>query len=82
MAAAKQVEVVVSVDDDHMAQVSQVAARLRKLGLNQPEVQPAIGTISGVVPEDRIGELRKVAGVAAVEKSREYQLPDPGSDVQ
>ncbi|HJZ54332.1 MAG TPA: hypothetical protein VKE74_05215, partial [Gemmataceae bacterium] len=71
MVTTREVEVVVLVDDDHMSRLSHVAAQLQNVGLNKPEVQPAIGTISGVVTEDKIARLRQVSGVTAVERSRE-----------
>lgn len=75
-------DIVVSVDEDHLADVGAVAERLQRAGLTVDETLADIGVITGSVDPARTAELEAVEGVAHVERSREFQLPPPDSDVQ
>jgi hypothetical protein len=75
-------EVTVSVDDAHVADVHEVAERLREAGLSIDELSEELGVISGTIDESKADALREIDGVASVERSRDYQLPRPDSEVQ
>lgn len=75
-------EVTVSVDEDHVGNLDEIAERLEALGLSVEELLGEIGVITGRIEESRAGDLEAVEGVAHVERSRGYQLPPPESDIQ
>ncbi len=77
--AAPQVEVLVSVADGALADVTE---KVRAAGGVLLEQMPELGTVSFSLPEDQIDSLGDVEGVEAVERSRTYQLPPPDSPVQ
>jgi methylmalonyl-CoA mutase cobalamin-binding subunit len=78
----KKVQVVVSVDDEHMPEVGEVAQRCRKAGLQVDQALGEVGIITGSIPEDKLKKLSGVKGVASVEREQTYQIPPPGSDIQ
>lgn len=78
----EKVQVTVSVDDAHLEQVEQVAEQLKTAGLDVEQTLFTIGVISGSVAPEQLDQLSQVAGVAAVEPDRSYQLPPPGTDIQ
>ncbi|MEU6526547.1 hypothetical protein ABZ892_27865 [Streptomyces sp. NPDC046924] len=73
------VGVVLAVDPDRFAEVVEA---LRRAGLTVTGEQPALGTLSGTVAEDRIPALEAVDGVASVDRERTVQLPPPDSPLQ
>ncbi len=75
-------DVTVSVDDEHVADVREVADRLREAGLSINELFEELGVITGQIDESRADTLKNVEGVASVERSRDYQLAPPDSDIQ
>ena len=75
-------EVTVAVDDDHVGDLDAVASRLREAGLSVENVLAEIGMITGRTDEAHAAGLQDVEGVAHVERSREYQLAPPDSEVQ
>ena len=75
-------EVVVSVADDHLNDMSTVLTRLQQAGLVVDSVQEALGTVTGSIDADAIDRLETVPGVAVVERQRGFQLPPPDADVQ
>jgi hypothetical protein len=77
-----QVALTVSVDDEHLDRLENVADRLREAGMQVDRALPTIGTITGAVAASKLPALRAVEGVADVEESREYQLPPPDSPIQ
>lgn len=79
---ALQREVLISVDTDEPAVVSDIADRLSAAGLDVSAVHDAISVITGTVAEDAIAELQQVPGVLDIERQRLFRLPPPGSDVQ
>jgi hypothetical protein len=77
------VEVVASTDPAHPARISEVADGLARAGLRDVQVLDAVGVITGTVDDDAdLEALRQVAGVAAVEPSREVGIPPPDAPVQ
>jgi hypothetical protein len=75
-------EVTISVDDEHVGNLDEVAQRLREAGLSVGELLAEIGIITGRIAESRADDLEKVEGVAHVERGREYQLAPPDSEIQ
>jgi hypothetical protein len=78
----QQVALTVSVDDEHLDRLENVADRLREAGMRVERALPTIGTITGAVPASKLQAVRAIEGVADVEESREYQLPPPDSPIQ
>jgi hypothetical protein len=75
-------EVVVSVAEDHLNEMSTVLTGLQQAGLVVDGVQEALGTVTGSIDADAIGRLETVPGVAVVERQRGFQLPPPEADLQ
>lgn len=74
--------VTVSVDDEHVGRIDDVARWLEAAGMQVEQVLPAIGMITGAVPGEQRTQVASVAGVAAVEPQRTYRLPPPDAEVQ
>ena len=75
-------EVTVSVDDEHAAEIHEVAERLTEVGMSVDGLLEEIGVITGSVDGDIADRLMLVEGVEHVEHSREYELAPPDSDIQ
>ena len=75
-------DVNVSVDNDHLDKIGEVAAELRSKGMQVDQVLSEVGVISGSVPDDRRQALETVSGVEAVEEASKFQIPPPESDIQ
>jgi hypothetical protein len=73
--------VVVTVDDEHMSKVHDVAGRLRTSGMSVDNVMEATGMISGAASVET-SAIKKIKGVASVEDEPSFQLPPPDSAVQ
>ncbi|GGW96237.1 hypothetical protein GCM10010297_17640 [Streptomyces malachitofuscus] len=73
------VGVVLAVDP---VRFTEVVAGLRQAGLTVTSEQPVLGTLSGIVPEDRIDALAAVDGVDSVDRERTTRLPRPDSPIQ
>jgi hypothetical protein len=76
------VSISVTVDDEHLARIGDVAAELRANGMQVDHVLDKVGVISGSVQEDRQQSLQTVAGVKSVEASHDFQIPPPDAPVQ
>ncbi|BCJ75045.1 hypothetical protein CS0771_45890 [Catellatospora sp. IY07-71] len=74
--------ITVSVNDDHVTQIDDLAERLRTAGMRVDQVLSAAGMITGAVDQDRRASIAMVPGVAAVEDETSFQLPPPESDIQ
>jgi hypothetical protein len=75
-------QVVVTVDDDQLAEIGELAERLRLAGMRIDQVLGDIGVITGSLPADRLTSAQRLPGVAAVERETSFQLPPPDEDVQ
>ena len=82
MSKSTKQDVIISVDDQNIGRTRDVAEQLRKAGLEVKDIMEATGTITGTASAAKMSALSAVAGVAAVEQARSYQLPSPGADVQ
>lgn len=74
--------VTVTVSDDHVDQIDDVAERLRTAGMRVEQVLRSVGIITGVVDQTRRGSIAATPGVAAVEDETAVQLAPPESDIQ
>jgi hypothetical protein len=75
-------QVVISVADDQVSDMSAVVAALRHAGLHVDEVLDSVGVVTGTVDGDGLGSLSTVPGVAEVERSHVVEVPPPDSPVQ
>jgi hypothetical protein len=74
--------VIVSVSDEYLPRIHEVAQRLRAAGMDIGEVMESIGTISGSAEAASVDKLSRVEGVNAAEVARQFQIPPPDADVQ
>jgi hypothetical protein len=73
-------KIMVSVDDDSMADLPRLVTDLRQAGLKVDEVLEALGTVTGSISQEAAGSLMAVPGVAHIEWQRDVTLPpDPNS---
>ena len=81
--AQPKVEVIVTIGQDRMENLKQIASELQSRGLqitNEPLEN--LGMISGIAESTSIEQLKQVNGVTAVEKAGTVQIPPPDSNVQ
>ncbi|MUG98304.1 ketohydroxyglutarate aldolase [Scytonema sp. UIC 10036] len=64
------VNIVVSVDDEHLHQILDAVTNLQAAGMSVENVMPEVGVISGSVDSTQLETLSQIEGVAAVEISR------------
>jgi hypothetical protein len=79
---ASLVPVVVSVSEDHLERLDEIAERLQAHGLRVDQTLTSLGTVTGRIRPSKIVDLEGVDGVASVERERIVQLPPPDSPVQ
>lgn len=75
-------KVTVTVADDHVGDIEEVAQRLRSAGMTVDRVLGPVGIITGSLHPSGRSSIEAMAEVAAVEEEMEFQLPPPGSDLQ
>jgi hypothetical protein len=80
--AVGDLDVLVSVAEDHLDRLGEVVEHLQAAGLRVAETMEHLGVVAGTIAARRMAGLRGVEGVDAVEPNRPYQLPPPASDVQ
>jgi hypothetical protein len=73
-------KVIVTITDEALSTINEVAKTLSKKGLNVEQVHPITGVIVGSSLEDNIPGLKEVDGVLNVEKELTIQLP-PSDDL-
>ena len=78
----KPVAVVVSVDDEHLDDLSTVVDALRHAGLRVDSVLDAVGVVTGTVASAAVETLESVPGVAEVELQRVHHIAPPDGQVQ
>jgi hypothetical protein len=74
--------IMVTVDDAHLATVENVAQQLRSRGMHVDQVLEAIGIITGSVADHQFSTLESVEGVGSIEEQQQFHLPPPDADVQ
>ena len=77
-----KVNLLISVDDDHMDRILEVVQGLQSAGMNVEQLMDKIGIVTGSCDSRKVEALSQVEGVSHVEPSREYQLAPPDSDIQ
>lgn len=75
-------QVVISVADDQVDDMSSVVDALRHAGLRVTEVLDSVGVVTGTVDGNALGFLSTVPGVVEVERSRVFEVPPSDSPVQ
>jgi hypothetical protein len=71
----------VSVADEYLDRFATVVQRCKKAGLKVEQQLAQIGVISGSIDAKKLADLNQVEGVAAVERSRTYQIAPPDSEI-
>ena len=77
-----EVNVSVSVDDASADRFSETVQRLKDAGLQVEQELEEIGVVSGSIDSEKEGSLRQVEGVSHVERSQDFQISPPDSDIQ
>ena len=77
-----EVNVSVSVADGSMNRFSEVVRRLKDAGLEVEQELEEIGVVTGSIDPEKAESLREIEGVSHVERSREYRIAPPDSDIQ
>jgi hypothetical protein len=72
----------ISIEDGYLDRMDEVVRRLQKAGLASSKQMKDIGVVTGSVDQDHLDRIRRVAGVAHVEQSRQVSIPEPSKDVQ
>ncbi len=75
-------QVVISVADDQVDDMSSVVEALRTAGLAVTEVLESVGVVTGTVDRAALSALSAVPGVVEVEQSKVFEVPPPDSPVQ
>jgi homoaconitase/3-isopropylmalate dehydratase large subunit len=78
----KSKSVIVTVADDELNKINQLANRLGDEGMKVDRVMPVTGVIAGSCAASRVADLKKVDGVMSVEEEVVAQLPPQDSSVQ
>ncbi len=75
--------VVVSVDEARLKDFPSVLRDMVAAGLHVENKMEMVGTVSGSVDDPHtLSRLRRVKGVAHVERCRQIQIAPPGAEVQ
>jgi len=75
-------QVVITIDDQHLAMIEDVAVELQAAGLSVDQVNPRSGTIIGAVSADRRSDLDRVRGVALIRPARGFRIAPPEAGTQ
>jgi hypothetical protein len=80
--SSTETDVIVTLDEGHLSQIKEVAARLSAMGLRDINTLGSIGAITGRVSSDLLDKLQGVPGVSAIEPSGSVHIAPPESDIQ
>jgi hypothetical protein len=69
-----RIRVALAVDDDALERVQEVVLACRALGFVGDSTLTGVGVFTGSIEADRLGALRSVPGVAAVEIERGVRI--------
>jgi hypothetical protein len=75
-------EIIVTVGDDALNNIHQLADQLAAKGMKVDRVMPVTGVIAGSCAATKMPDLEKVDGVTSVEEEVVASLSPPGSNVQ
>jgi hypothetical protein len=70
----------VTVDEEHLADMSRVVEALRERGMQVEAVLEGLGMVTGRAPDTEV--LRQVEGVSAVDAVMERHVPPPEDEIQ
>jgi methylmalonyl-CoA mutase cobalamin-binding subunit len=76
------VHVTVSIADDHLDRLLEVAEDLQEHGMKIDQVMDQVGIVTGSCPSDDLPALRQVPGVDHVESAHTFHLSPPHSRIQ
>ncbi|MDQ3763106.1 MAG: hypothetical protein M3460_16110 [Actinomycetota bacterium] len=80
--------ITVTVHDDRLPHIDELADRLRAAGMQVDQVLQPVGVITGSVPGPRrdiietLAVIETLPGVVAVEDETAFQIPPPDAEVQ
>ena len=74
--------IIVTVTDEMLGNIDQVAERLAAKGMKIDQVMPITGVISGSCAATKMPALEKIAGVMSVEEEASAYLPPSDSTIQ
>ena len=77
-----KVNVSVSIDEEHISQILEVATRLNSAGMNIEHIMENLGIIVGSIDSEKMNTLAQIEGVEHCEPEQEYHLPPPDSEIQ
>ena len=77
-----ELNVSVSVADGSMDRFSEVVRLLKGAGLDVEQELEEIGVVTGSIDAEKAESLREIEGVSHVERSREFRIAPPDSDIQ
>ena len=77
--ASARTSVIVTVSDERLGAIQEVADQLKTKGMTVERVLPVTGVIAGSLASSKMSRLRKVKGVMSVEEEVTAVLPPPGS---
>jgi hypothetical protein len=81
-ALLKRRSIIVTVGDEALGSINQLADKLAERGMQVDQVMPVTGVIAGSVPASRLADLVTVDGVSSVEEELVATLPPPDSELQ
>jgi hypothetical protein len=74
--------IIVTVSDEKLKNIHEVAAQLAAKGMKVDQIMPATGIITGSSSAAKMPALKKVDGILSVEEEAIAYLPPPDSPVQ
>ena len=77
-----KVNLLISVDDRHLEQISKVVEALQASGLKIEQMMKQTGVITGSIDSTQVEGISQVEGVAAVEIEQKFLLEPPESEIQ
>ena len=77
-----KVDLLISIDDEHLGRFSEVVKSIEDVGVDVARQMEEIGVVTGSIEPGKIGPINDVEGVSHVERSRDFQLPPPDSNIQ
>jgi hypothetical protein len=77
-----EIQVIVTVDADHLGRINEVVRQLRAAGMLVDQVLSTLGIVTGSVSSAQLVSLEAIPGVASVEEETSFQIAPPDADVQ
>lgn len=70
------VQLVVTVDDEHIGRLPEVVEKLKAAGMNVESLMDRIGVVAGSCDSEKVGLLSRIEGVSHIAPEREFQIPE------